>query len=137
MRFLAKAKDGEPSYKDFSNLKGKNINTTAGSTSERLIKAMSADEALGMIVIGAKDHREAFNFLEGGRAVAFICNNVLLKGQKARARKPADWVVTGTSQSTEYCGFGMRRHDAPFKKAVDDAMASYFKADHGKKSYEK
>ena len=46
-------------------------------------------------------------------------------------------VVTGTSQSTEYYGFGMRREDAPFKKAVDNALAAYFKAGNGKKSYEK
>ena len=99
MHFLTKAKDGEPSYKDFSDLKGKNVVVTAGTTPERLIKAMTFDKALEMNVISAKDHIEAFNLLESGRAVAFVSDDVLLKGQKAKARKPADWVVTGSSQS--------------------------------------
>lgn len=111
--------------------------TTAGTTSERLIKAMNVDKSMGMNVVSAKDHGEAFSILEGGRAVAFISDDVLLEGQKAKAKRPADWIVTGTPQSTEYYGFGMRPDDAPFKKAVDDALASYFKSGNAKKSYEK
>ena len=72
VRFLTKAKDGEPSYKDFSDLKGKNVAAAAGTTSERLIKAMTIGEALGLNVISVKDHGEALGLLEGGRAVAFV-----------------------------------------------------------------
>ena len=137
VRFLTKVKDGEPSYEDFSDLQGKSVIVTAGTTSERAINAMNADKAMKMLVISAQDHMEAFNLLANGRVVAFICDDVLLEGQKAQAMSPSDWVVTGTPQSTEYYAFGMRRDDAPFKEAVEDALASYFKSGDGKKSYEK
>ena len=137
VRFETKVKDSGPLYKDFPDLQGKNVVVTAGTTSEQSIKAMNADKAMKMNVISAKDHGEAFNLLESGRAVAFIGDDVLLEGQKAKARRPSDWVVTGTPQSMEHYAFGMRRDDAPFKEAVDDALASYFKSGEGKKSYGK
>ena len=50
--------------KDFDDLKGKNVVTTAGTTSERLLKAMNADKKMGMNIISAKDHGESFMMLE-------------------------------------------------------------------------
>ena len=77
---VKKDKDGKPSYSDFADLKGKNVVTTAGTTSERIIKAMNADKQMGMNVISAKDHGESFNMLESGRAVAFMMDDDLLAG---------------------------------------------------------
>ena len=37
--------------KDFADLKGKNVVTTAGTTSERLLKAMNAEKQMGMNII--------------------------------------------------------------------------------------
>ncbi|MBA1192059.1 glutamate/aspartate ABC transporter substrate-binding protein [Pseudomonas entomophila] len=136
-RLLTKAKDGQPAYKDFEDLKGKNVVTTAGTTSERLLKAMNADKQMGMNVISAKDHGESFNMLESGRAVAFMMDDALLAGEMAKARKPSDWVITGTPQSYEIYGCMVRKGDEPFKKAVDDAIVGYFKSGEVNKSYEK
>lgn len=136
-RLLVKTKDGQPSYKDFEDLKGKNVVTTAGTTSERLLKAMNADKQMGMNVISAKDHGESFNMLESGRAVAFMMDDALLAGEMAKARKPSDWVITGTPQSYEIYGCMVRKGDDAFKKAVDDAIVGYFKSGEVNKSYEK
>jgi len=136
-RLLVKVKDGQPSYKDFEDLKGKNVVTTAGTTSERLLKAMNADKQMGMNVISAKDHGESFNMLESGRAVAFMMDDALLAGEMAKARKPSDWVITGTPQSYEIYGCMVRKGDDSFKKAVDDAIVGYFKSGDVNKSYEK
>ena len=122
-RLLAK-KDAP--YKDFADLKGKNVVTTAGTTSERIIKSMNADKQMGMNVISAKDHGESFNMLESGRAVAFMMDDALLAGEMAKAKKPTDWAVTGTAQSYEIYGCMVRKDDAPFKKAVDDAIKATF-----------
>ncbi|MEB0123497.1 glutamate/aspartate ABC transporter substrate-binding protein [Pseudomonas sp. CCI1.2] len=113
-------------YKDFADLKGKNVVTTAGTTSERILKAMNADKQMGMNVISAKDHGESFQMLESGRAVAFMMDDALLAGEMAKARTPADWAVTGTPQSYEIYGCMVRKEDAPFKKAVDDAIKATF-----------
>ena len=124
-------------YKDFADLKGKNVVTTAGTTSERILKAMNADKQMGMNVISAKDHGEAFNMLESGRAVAFMMDDALLAGEMAKAKKPADWAVTGTPQSYEIYGCMMRKGDPDFKKAVDDAIVAYYKSGDVNTSYNK
>ena len=134
---VKKDKDGNPSYKDFADLKGKNVVTTAGTTSERIIKAMNADKQMGMNVISAKDHGESFQMLESGRAVAFMMDDALLAGEMAKAKKPADWAVTGTPQSYEIYGCMVRKGDASFKKAVDDAIVATYKSGDITKIYDK
>ncbi|HCS07379.1 MAG TPA: amino acid ABC transporter substrate-binding protein [Pseudomonas sp.] len=124
-------------YKDFADLKGKNVVTTAGTTSERILKAMNADKQMGMNVISAKDHGEAFNMLESGRAVAFMMDDALLAGEMAKAKKPTDWAVTGKPQSYEIYGCMMRKDDPGFKKAVDDAIVATYKSGEINKIYDK
>ncbi|MFP3517603.1 glutamate/aspartate ABC transporter substrate-binding protein [Pseudomonas sp. SIMBA_077] len=127
----------DSTYKDFDDLKGKNVVTTAGTTSERILKSMNADKQMGMNVISAKDHGESFQMLESGRAVAFMMDDALLAGEMAKAKKPADWAVTGTPQSFEIYGCMMRKGDPDFKKAVDDAIVAYYKSGDVNKSYDK
>ncbi len=115
-------------YKDFADLKGKNVVTTAGTTSERILKSMNADKQMGMNVISAKDHGESFQMLESGRAVAFMMDDALLAGEAAKAKRADDWAVTGTPQSYEIYGCMVRKGDAPFKKAVDDAIVGVYKS---------
>lgn len=115
-------------YKDFADLKGKNVVTTAGTTSERILKSMNADKQMGMNVISAKDHGESFQMLESGRAVAFMMDDALLAGEMAKAKKPTDWAVTGTPQSYEVYGCMVRKGDPDFKKAVDDAIVGIYKS---------
>lgn len=124
-RLLTKA---DSAYKDFDDLKGKNVVTTAGTTSERILKSMNADKQMGMNVISAKDHGESFQMLESGRAVAFMMDDALLAGEMAKAKKPTDWHVTGTAQSYEVYGCMVRKEDPAFKKAVDDAIVATFKS---------
>jgi glutamate/aspartate transport system substrate-binding protein len=122
-RLLARKSSG---INDFEDLKGKNVVTTAGTTSERLIKSMNADKAMGMNVISAKDHGESFLMLESNRAVAFMMDDALLAGEMAKAKKPDDWHVVGTPQSFEIYGCMVRKGDEGFKKVVDKALSDTF-----------
>ncbi len=123
--------------KDFADLAGKNVVTTAGTTSERLIRKMNEDKKLGMKVISAKDHGEAFLTLETGRAVAFMMDDALLYGEMAKARKPGDWIVTGTAQSKEAYGCMVRKDDPGFKKLVDTALTKALTSGDAEKIYSK
>ena len=127
----------DSTYKNFDDLKGKNVVTTAGTTSERLLKSMNADKQMGMNVISAKDHGESFQMLESGRAVAFMMDDALLAGEAAKAKKATDWAVTGTPQSYEIYGCMMRKGDEPFKKAVDDAIKATYASGAITKIYDK
>ena len=122
---------------DFADLKGKNVVTTAGTTSERLLKAMNADKQMGMNIISAKDHGESFLMLESGRAVAFMMDDVLLYGEMAKARKPDEWTVVGTPQSFEIYGCMLRKDDPAFKQVVDDALVATYKSGEINALYDK
>lgn len=124
-RLLTKKTSG---IKDFSELTGKNVVTTAGTTSERLLRKMNTDKSMGLSIISAKDHGEAFLTLETGRAVAFMMDDALLYGELAKAKKPALWKVVGTPQSFEPYGCMMRKGDPQFKKVVDDALAKVMRS---------
>lgn len=123
--------------KDFADLKSKNVVTTAGTTSERQLKAMNAAKSLGMNIISAKDHGESFLMLESGRAAAFMMDDALLFGEMAKAKNPANWVVVGTPQSYEVYGCMVRKGDAPFKKVVDDAIKATYASGEINKIYSK
>ncbi|SDH22598.1 glutamate/aspartate transport system substrate-binding protein [Pseudomonas flavescens] len=122
-RLLTKKSSG---VNDFDDLKGKNVVTTAGTTSERLLKSMNAEKKMGMNVISAKDHGESFLMLESNRAVAFMMDDALLAGEMAKAKKPDDWHVVGTPQSFEIYGCMVRKGDEGFKQVVDKAISATF-----------
>ncbi|GAB7536509.1 glutamate/aspartate ABC transporter substrate-binding protein [Burkholderia sp. 22PA0099] len=123
--------------KDFADLKGKTVVTTAGTTSERLLRAMNNDKQMGMNIISAKDHGESFQTLETGRAVAFMMDDALLAGERAKAKKPDNWVIVGTPQSEEAYGCMMRKDDPAFKKVVDDSITELEKSGDAAKLYTK
>lgn len=123
--------------KDFPDLAGKNVVTTAGTTSERLIRRMNQEKNMRMNVISAKDHGESFLTLETGRAVAFMMDDALLAGEMAKARRPGDWVIVGTPQSREAYGCMMRKDDPAFKKVVDKAIADAMTSGEAEKIYKK
>ncbi|POR56120.1 L-glutamate-binding protein /L-aspartate-binding protein [Paraburkholderia eburnea] len=119
-RLMTKKDSG---IKDFADLKGKTVVTTAGTTSERLLRKMNQDKNLGMNIISAKDHGESFMTLSSGRAVAFMMDDALLAGERAKSNNPGDFVIVGTAQSREAYGCMLRKNDPEFKKVADDAIA--------------
>ena len=133
-RLLVKKDSG---IKDFADLKGKNVVVTAGTTSERLIREMNEKDKMGMNVISAKDHGESFLTLQSGRAVAFMLDDALLAGERAKARKPEDWVIVGTSQSKEAYGMMIPKGDDNFKKLVDETIAQAETSGEAAKLYQK
>jgi glutamate/aspartate transport system substrate-binding protein len=133
-RLMTKKDSG---VKDWADLKGKTVVTTAGTTSERLLRKMNEDKKMGMTIISAKDHGESFQTLETGRAVAFMMDDALLAGERAKSRTPNDYVIVGAPQSKEAYGCMMRKDDPEFKKVVDDAIAQVETSGEGDKIYKK
>jgi glutamate/aspartate transport system substrate-binding protein len=64
-----------------------------------------------------------------------MMDDALLYGELAKAKKPGDWVVTGTPQSREAYGCMLRKDDAPFKKVVDGAIARLMASGQAEKIY--
>jgi glutamate/aspartate transport system substrate-binding protein len=119
-RLLVK-KDGPT--KDFADLKGKTVVVTSGTTSEVLLHKLNDEQKLDMRIISAKDHGDSFRTLETGRAVAFMMDDALLAGERAKAKKPDNWEILGTPQSKEAYGCMLRKDDPQFKALVDETIA--------------
>ncbi|GAF55911.1 LOW QUALITY PROTEIN: glutamate aspartate periplasmic binding protein precursor GltI [Psychrobacter sp. JCM 18901] len=134
-RLLTKKKDS--GIQDFEDLKGKTLVTTAGTTSERYIRQYNDDNKMDTNIISAKDHGEGFLMLENGRADAFMMDDVLLAGEKAKAKNPDEWVIVGTPQSFEIYGCMMRKDDPEFKAVVDEALANVFSSGEINSIYDK
>jgi glutamate/aspartate transport system substrate-binding protein len=133
-RMLVKKDSG---IQDFPDLNGKNVVVTAGTTSERLIRELNEKQDMKMNIISAKDHGESFLTLQSGRAVAFVLDDALLAGERAKARKPADWVIVGTPQSKEAYGMMMLKGDSQFKTLVDETIAKTETSGDASKLYQK
>ncbi|WP_085655841.1 transporter substrate-binding domain-containing protein [Pseudomonas sp. B11(2017)] len=110
----------------FDDLRGKNVVTTAGTTNERYLKSYNVDHKLDMFVISAKDHGEAFQMLQSGRAAAFYMDDALLYGERAKARDPHNWVVVGEEQSREIYSCMVRKDDPPFLALVNGALGDLY-----------
>ncbi len=52
-----------------------------------------------------------------------MMDDALLAGERAKAKKPDEWVIVGTPKSFEAYGCMLRKDDPEFKKLVDDTIA--------------
>lgn len=110
--------------KDFADLKGKTVVVTSGTTSEVLLHKLNDEQKMSMRIISAKDHGDSFRTLETGRAVAFMMDDALLAGERAKAKQPDNWEILGTPQSKEAYGCMLRKEDPQFKALVDTTIAT-------------
>lgn len=121
--------------KDFADLAGKNVVVTSGTTSEMLLNKLNDEKQMKMRIISAKDHGDAFRTLESGRAVAFMMDDALLAGERAKAKKPDNWVIVGTPQSKEAYGCMLRKDDPQFKALIDKTVSDAQTSGEAEKSY--
>jgi glutamate/aspartate transport system substrate-binding protein len=120
-----------------ADLKGKTIVSTAGTSNIKLITKLNAEQNLGMNIISANGHAEAFQMVETGRAVAFVMDDILLYSLVSRSRTPGDYAISPDALSIEPYGIMLRKDDTAFKKVVDAAMIRLFKSPQFNAIYEK
>jgi glutamate/aspartate transport system substrate-binding protein len=120
-----------------ADLKGKTIVSTAGTTNIKQMTELNAAQNLGMSIISANGHPEAFQMVETGRAVAFAMDDILLYSLVAQARHPGDYHISAEATSVEPYGIMVRKDDPAFKKVVDAAMVNIYKSGEINKIYEK
>ncbi|HYY60541.1 MAG TPA: amino acid ABC transporter substrate-binding protein [Burkholderiales bacterium] len=118
-------------------LKGKTIVSTAGTTNIKQMTELNASKNLGMNIISANGHPEAFQMVETGRAAAFAMDDILLYSLVAQARNPKDYHISADATSVEPYGIMLRKDDTAFKKVVDAAMVNTYKSGEINKIYDK
>jgi glutamate/aspartate transport system substrate-binding protein len=123
--------------RDFNDLSGRRVVVTAGTTSERLLRLYNERRRLDIDIVPAKEHSGSFRVLEEGRADAFMLDDALLYGERAKAQHPEDWVVVGEPMSSEVYGCMMRRGDTAFKTVIDRGLTQLMKSGEALKIYQR
>jgi glutamate/aspartate transport system substrate-binding protein len=133
-RYVAKKSSN---IKTLADLKGKTVVSTSGTTNIKWLTEENGKQNLGMNIIPAKDHAEAFLMVETDRAVAFFMDDILLYSLVASAKTPGDFAIGTEAYSVEPYAAMMPRDDEPFAKVVNGATASLFKSGQINAIYDK
>ena len=123
--------------KSLAELNGKTISTTSGTTSVPLLKQYEKTKGVDVKEIYGKDHAESFQLVASDRAVAFVMDDILLAGQIANSRAPADYVILGESLRQEPYSMMLRKDDPQFKALVDRTISGVMRSGEIEKIYAK
>jgi glutamate/aspartate transport system substrate-binding protein len=134
-RFVSKKASKLNSIDD---LRGKPVVATSGTTNIKQLTEANAARNLGINIIQAKDHAEAFLMVETDRAVAFVMDDILLASFVTGSKEPDAYVIsTDAFSKPEPCGIMLRKDDPAFKKVADDATAALYQSAEGQSLYDK
>ena len=133
-RLLAKKASG---IKNYADLAKKTVASTTGTTNAQVIRKYNADNNLGMDIVLGKDHDDSVLMVDGGRAVAFAMDDILLFGLKGNAKNPAEWEVVGDSLQVEPYACMMRKDDPKFQELVNGVIGGMMKSGEFDKLYTK
>lgn len=120
VRIAVKANSGITSI---SQLAGKKVATTTGTTSVQLLRKHEKANGVSFDEVYGKDHADSFLLLESGRADAFVMDGSILAGNIANAKNPKDFKIVGEVLSTEPIAIMVPKNDPEFKVAVNAAIA--------------
>jgi glutamate/aspartate transport system substrate-binding protein len=123
--------------KTVDDLKGKTIISTSGTTNIKQITEINGQRNLGLNILAAQDHAEAFLTVETDRAAAFVMDDIILYSLVASAKTPSDYVISADPLSVEPYAIMLRRDDPAFKKVVDNAMIAIYKSGEINAIYDK
>jgi glutamate/aspartate transport system substrate-binding protein len=120
------------------DLRGKSVVATSGTSNIKQLVEANAARNLGINVIHAKDHAEAFLMVESDRAVAFVMDDILLAAFAVGSKDPGAYVIsTDAFSKPEPCSIMLRKDDPAFKKVVDDATAALYQSAEGPRLYDR
>jgi len=120
VRIAVKANSG---INSISQLAGKKVATTTGTTSVQLLRKHEKATGVNFDEVFGKDHADSFLLLESGRADAFVMDGSILAGNIANSRNPKDFKIVGEVLSVEPIAIMLRKDDPQFKAAVNAAIA--------------
>ena len=119
------------------DLKGKTLVSTSGTSNSKQVNQLNTDKNLGINVVPANDHSNAFQMVETDRAAAFAMDDILLYSLVAQSKNPAAYVISSEALSVEPYGIMLRKGDPAFKKLADNAIVATFKSGEINKIYGK
>jgi len=120
-----------------SQLHGKPVATTTGTTSVQLMRAHEKGKGIDFKEVYGKDHADAFLMLETDRAVAFVMDDNLLAGLIVTSKNPADYAIVGETLNIEPIAIMIRKDDPQFQGLVHAVIRDLAKTGEIDKLYAK
>lgn len=134
VRMAVKAASG---IKSISDLNGKAVVTTQGTTSDKYIKMNEKGQNVNVQNIYGKDHADSFAILASGRAAAFVMDDNILAGLIAKSSTPKAFAIVGPILSSEPYGIMLPKADPQFKAVVDRVVLGMWKSGQMDQLYKK
>src|SRR6516162_4474742 len=102
-----------------TDLKGKTVVVTKGTTNEQAMHAVDKKFSLGLNIVAAGDHEQSYQMLADGKADAFATDDILLYGLIVRHKAQDKFRVTGDYLSYDPYGIMFRKGDPQLSAVVD------------------
>ena len=109
--------------REYSQLKGKKVTVTSGTTNEKVMQNLSDRFQLHLQIMPQRDHAESFARVTSGAADAFATDDVLLYGLLAQTPGGRrQYAVVGDFLSFDPYAVMFRKDDPQLAKLVTDAF---------------
>ena len=105
-----------------TDLKGKTVVVTKGTTNEQAMHNADKKFALGLNIVTSPDHEQSYQMLVDGKADAFATDDILLYGLIARHKSQDKFRVTGDFLSYDPYGIMFQKGDPQLAAVVERAF---------------
>ena len=120
-----------------ADLNGKVVATTAGTTTERAVRAAMVGRNASVRFKNARDHGESLTMVVSRQADAFALDDAVLAGLLAGLPDRDQYRLLEENFGLEPYAIGLRKDDQDFKKLVDDALIAMMGSGEMERLYEK
>ena len=122
---------------EIEDLNGKIIGLSSGTTNEKAIKAVIAEQGLKVKIVPVKDHSQGWLALETDRIDAYGSDDVLLYGLISKSKNPNQFQVTGRYLSFDPYAIMVPRNDSTFERLGRIVMSDLMRSGEMAKIYAK
>jgi glutamate/aspartate transport system substrate-binding protein len=102
-----------------TDLKGKTVVVTKGTTNEQAMHNVDKKFTLGLNIVASPDHEQSYQMLVDGKADAFATDDILLYGLIARHKARDKFRVTGEYLSYDPYGIMFRKGEPQLAAVVE------------------
>src|SRR6476620_7001016 len=102
-----------------TDLKGKTVVVTKGTTNEQAMHTIDKKFSLGLNIVTSPDHEQSYQMLVDGKADAFATDDILLYGLIARHKTQDKFKVTGEYLSYDPYGIMFRKGEPQLAAVVE------------------
>jgi glutamate/aspartate transport system substrate-binding protein len=110
------------SVSSVTDLKGKTVVVTKGTTNEQAMHNADKKFALGLNIVTSPDHEQSYQMLVDGKADAFATDDILLYGLIVRHKSQDKFHVTGDYLSYDPYGIMFRKGEPQLAAVVERAF---------------